>query len=237
MVKIAISQPRYLPALNYLQRIAISDIFVLLDNVQRQSRGIENRNKILVNGRPHWLTIPITSSSREKIQNTIVSKLDWLEKHKKTIHMAYSRHPYYDYDLVETYYENLDSTSYVDIVESMLNNLCKIFDIKPYFIRASSLSVDQNIKGVENLYNISKHLGASIYISGSNGRNYGVKEKFAGGEQSIRVMFHDFNYPVYKQFNNKQKYHSWLCFFDPLFNLGVDNIKELLFSKPLLREI
>ncbi|WP_371362952.1 hypothetical protein SRRS_39650 [Sporomusa rhizae] len=237
MKSIAISQPRYLPALNYLQRIAITDVFVLLDNVQRQSRGIENRNKILTSGKPQWLTIPIASSSREKIQNTVVSNDGWIEHHKKSLHFTYCKHPYYNRELIEAYYKDLNSLNYVDMIETMLTNLCEIFGIKINFVRTSSLSINQDITGVENLYVISKDLKADLYLSGSNGRDYGVKECFEGNQPKIKVLFHDFDYPVYAQFGNSaQNFQPWLCFFDPLFNLGTDKIKELIFNKPLLRE-
>lgn len=62
MKKLVISQPRYLPVISYLQRLYFADIFVFLDNVQRQPRGVENRNKIIVNGKEKWLSIPVKSS-------------------------------------------------------------------------------------------------------------------------------------------------------------------------------
>jgi hypothetical protein len=58
-MKIVISQPRYLPTLNYLIRLYFSDCFVLLDNVQRQARGYENRNKLLMPS-AKWLSISIS---------------------------------------------------------------------------------------------------------------------------------------------------------------------------------
>ena len=66
-----ISQPRYLPALNYLQRLYFADIFVIFDVVQREVRGFENRNKLLL-PKPKWLTIPVSSSGREKIYKSVL---------------------------------------------------------------------------------------------------------------------------------------------------------------------
>ena len=65
-MKIAISQPRYLPALNYLQRIVVSDKFVLLDDVQHQSRAFEHRNKVRDAKKSRWLSIPIDRSATSR---------------------------------------------------------------------------------------------------------------------------------------------------------------------------
>ena len=47
MKTVAISQPRYLPAINYLDRIVRADVFVLLDTCQHQPRAFEHRNRVL----------------------------------------------------------------------------------------------------------------------------------------------------------------------------------------------
>ena len=90
-MKVVISQPRYLPALNYLQRLKHADVFVFLDNVQIQTRGWENRNKILINGKEKWLTIPVSSSKREVVFKAKIAGKDWLWKHKETVKESLSR--------------------------------------------------------------------------------------------------------------------------------------------------
>jgi len=232
MKKVVISQPRYLPALNYLQRLKHADIFVFLDNVQIQRRGWENRNKILLNGKERWLTIPISSGSRCLIKNSVIAGSEWVEKHKRLLKQAYRKSPYFNEDLIEIYYDGiyeiLEKTNfnYRDVLIKLVLNACKIFSFEPKIELASKL-VDDNIKGPTKLLEICKRLKASIYVSGPNAKNYGVEETFKGS--GIIVKYHRFDYPIYKQFNSK-KFIPWLSFFDPLFNLGLDRVKEIIYS-------
>jgi len=232
MKKVVISQPRYLPALNYLQRLKCADIFVFLDNVQIQRRGWENRNRILLNGKERWLTIPISSGSRCLIKYSIIAGIEWIEEHKRLLKQAYFKSPYFSEEIIEKYYEGIyeviESTNfnYRDVLIKLVLNACEIFSFRPR-IELSSNLVDDDIKGPMKLFEVCKKLDASIYVSGPNGKNYGVEEVFKGS--GIVVKYHYFNYPVYKQFNSRN-FIPWLSFFDSLFNLGLDKVKEIVYS-------
>ncbi|WP_340643645.1 WbqC family protein, partial [Phenylobacterium sp.] len=52
-------QPYLLPYIGYFQLIAAADVFVIYDDVQYMRGGWINRNRILLNGAPHWLTLPV----------------------------------------------------------------------------------------------------------------------------------------------------------------------------------
>ena len=94
---VAISQPRYLPAPIYLQRIKLIDKFVLLDDVQH-SREFENRNYLKTPQGAKWLTINCQKKkSRLKINELKISNLNWIEEHKETIRRNYSKANYYYY--------------------------------------------------------------------------------------------------------------------------------------------
>jgi hypothetical protein len=238
-MKVVISQPRYLPALNYLQRLKHADVFVFLDNVQIQTRGWENRNKILINGKEKWLTIPVSSSKREVVFKAKIAGKDWLWKHKETVKYAYLKSPYFDEKYLEMYYENVEKVledtnfSYSKTLCHLVLNACKIFEIYPNIIKATKLLEKKRKNGVENLYFLAKKVKAVIYISGSNGREYGVKDYFEKG--GIKVLFHDYEYPEYKQFNSNS-FIPWLSFFDILFNIGYKETKKLIYQEWELNE-
>jgi hypothetical protein len=238
-MKVIISQPRYLPAINYIQRLYFTDLFIFLDNIQRQARGWENRNKILVKEKEIWLTIPISSSSRELIKNTKIEGKDWVKSHKDKIYNAYSKHPYFDRRIIDAYYNNVEEViessryDFSTVVIYLIQNMCKIFNFYPNVAKASDYCIPDDIKGPLKLVEICKRAHASIYISGVNGREYGVKEAFKDSE--IRVLFHNYNYPIYKQYQ-QNSFIPWLSFFDPLFNLGVDKVNKMIKEMPNLLE-
>ena len=237
MKKVVISQPRYLPAINYLQRLKYADIFVFLDNVQIQTRGWENRNKILIDGRKKWLTIPVSSSKREVIFKAKICGKDWIRKHKEIIKHAYLRSPYFDERYIEIYYKNVDKIcettnfSYDEVLCHLVLTACRMFEIFPNTVKATELLGKAKRKGVGNLFLLAEKLGVDVYISGSNGRVYGVKDYFE--KRGIKVMFHDYKYPVYEQFNSNN-FVPWLSFFDVLFNLGYKETRKLIEREPCL---
>jgi hypothetical protein len=229
-MKIAISQPRYLPALVYLNRLARCDKFVLLDTVQRQSRGWENRNKLLCGDHPKWLTIPIASSSRSLIYDAKVSNFEWVEQHKATIKDYYSNAPYFEPSYVDQYFKGVIPTleekrfSFTEVIIKTLLNLSDILDLGVNLVKASELDKDRNnwTKGPSELLRIAKKINADHYISGPNGKEYGVKEIFEG--ENIMVGFHYFSHPEYDQ--NLEKFIPNLGFFDSLFFAGLESTRK-----------
>lgn len=58
-MKLAIMQPYLFPFIGYFQLINAVDKFIILDDVSYIMRGWINRNRILVNGKDHFITIPL----------------------------------------------------------------------------------------------------------------------------------------------------------------------------------
>ena len=56
---IAISQPTYLPWVGYFALIDSCKKFVFLDDVQFDRRSWQQRNRILINQKINYLTLPI----------------------------------------------------------------------------------------------------------------------------------------------------------------------------------
>jgi len=237
-MNLVISQPRYLPALNYLQRLHSSDTFVILDSVQRQARGWENRNKIILNGQERWLTIPITSSTRARIDQTHISGANWILEHTELISQAYSKAPYFDRDIIELYYCGVEpllknnDTDFSRIIIKLIYNCCKIFDFIPNIKISSQLNELDSAIGAEKLLKICNQLDAKTYISGPNGRQYGIEKVFS--KSRIKVKYHYFLHPIYKQIN-RNDFLPYMCFFDVLFTIGLKATKDLI-SAPLILE-
>jgi hypothetical protein len=176
-MKVMISQPRYLPAMSYIERIKQADVFIILDNVQRNPRFFENRNKITdKNGNQKWLTIPIESSNRALIKDTIISGHEW-----KTDHYNKVKNYYNDFTveyMFSRYLSSMNTDSYRDSLVSGLNYLKRLFEIKTKFVLASSLSNASN-GGINELVNLVKKVNGDVYISGPSCLDYGFTPEFA----------------------------------------------------------
>ena len=53
-------------------------MFILLDNVNFQKNGLQNRNKIKTHEGYQWLTVPVYHSQNQKINEILINnKLNW----------------------------------------------------------------------------------------------------------------------------------------------------------------
>ena len=96
-MKLAIMQPYFFPYLGYYQLVASADKFVFYDDVNFIKRGWINRNRILLNGRPHYLTVPLSHASQFLKINEIRIHQDgeWDFRMLESIRYAYAKAPYF----------------------------------------------------------------------------------------------------------------------------------------------
>jgi len=228
---VAISQPRYLPALNYLQRIHISDIFVILDTVQHQRRAYEHRNKIKsTNGKGMWCSIPLNkNSSRPKINELVISNNNWIIEHKLLIKSYYSKSEFFDIKILDVIYKNMIGLDFIENIHQMTINICILLDIKYNFIYASTLNLTSS--NDQLLYDIVEKLKGTEYISGPNGRDYINKDLF----HNIKLTYHEFDFPSYIQVHGE--YIPWMSIIDQIFNIGIDETKKIIHSDTILKGI
>ena len=89
-MKIAISQPTYLPWQGYFALIDYVDEFIFLENIQFNKRSWQQRNKIINNGKEIFLTVPVKSKGRFN-QNIIDVELDNFNKFKTKTDIIYKK--------------------------------------------------------------------------------------------------------------------------------------------------
>ncbi|KXK47281.1 MAG: WbqC-like family protein [Bacteroidetes bacterium OLB10] len=93
---VAIMQPYYMPYIGYFQMINAVDSFVFYDDVNFINRGWVNRNRILVNNEPSYITIPLLKASQNKLINEIEINYDKnFDKITKTIQLNYKKSPFF----------------------------------------------------------------------------------------------------------------------------------------------
>ena len=73
-MKVAISQPTFVPWQGYFALIDYVDEFVFLDNVQFEKRSWQQRNYIKVNDAKKIFTIPVDSKNKSKQKINQITK-------------------------------------------------------------------------------------------------------------------------------------------------------------------
>ncbi len=218
---VAIHQPHYLPWLGYLHRMAQADLFILLDHVQFERRNHQNRNQIRLNGAAHWLTVPVVQrSQKERIIDKLVDNSDprpWGPIHLATLRHAYREAEHFKAnveplrEILEARWERL-----VDLDRAMLEFLRDAFGIRTPLETSSNLGVEGTKS--ELILNLCRAVGADTLLAGFGGsRRYLDVEAFA--REGIRVQWHEFIHPTYKQCG-PQPFIAGLAAVDLLFNCG-----------------
>jgi len=223
----SIMQPTFMPWLGYFNIIKNSDIFIFLDDVQFEKRSWQQRNKILINKKEGYLTVPAISKNRfnQKINEVIVDNdQQWKIKHIKTIKNNYSKHEYFDetFSLIDALYENnyeklLDLN--VNFIRSVLNFL-KI-ETKIIFSSQFNLSSSKDNRILE----LCKIIKAKKYISPIRSKIY-LKDGEIFNKNNIELEYIDYQHKVYKQ-KKIEKFVPRLSIIDAMFNLGKETIEIL----------
>jgi hypothetical protein len=223
---VTISQPRYLPWMGYMKRIATSDLFIYLDNVQYTPRDWENRNKIKTDQGWAWLSVPVKARYRARIPEvTVDNEQAWQEKQWKTIQTYYNAAPFFsEYaPRLETIYQQ-PWEALTDLNLALTDALCECLGIQGNFARASELNVEG--RGSELLLNLCKAVKATAYVSGPFGRDY--LDAAAFEEAGIAIQYDDYQHPVYEQLHGE--FQPSMAVIDLLFNCGPRS-KEILLGE------
>jgi hypothetical protein len=224
---VSINQPAYLPWLGYFERIARSDLHVVLDHVQFEKNSFTNRNKIRLKSGTTWLTIPVASKGRfgslEINRLEFANEKTWQTKHWNSLQTNYARAPFFiNY---ASSYERLYKSQpllFFPFVRAFLLQHLNDLGIKTPVLFSSDLNVSGQKSDL--VLNICQAVGATTYLSGALGRNYLDPNSFEAAGISIR--YQNYHHPTYQQ--AWSGFESHLGILDLLFNHGPDSLTILL---------
>ncbi len=226
---LSVHQPQYIPWLGFFNKIASSDSFVILDNVQYKEREYVNRTKIKTKDGWIWLTVPVTSSGkgRQRISDTSIDNSNgWRKKHCNSLRSWYSGAAYFENHFSffeDTYTRKWDKLQDLNIyiTRYMLQEL----EIETPVYFESELEI--RTTKTSRIIDICRKLKADVYLSGAGGRDYLEEEKFS--EAGIKLEYQDFAHPVYQQqyMKNGNDFSPYMSCIDLLFNEGGKSKKIL----------
>lgn len=213
---VSIHQPHFLPWLGFFEKVDRSDVFILLDNVQFEKNGWQNRNRIKGANGWQWLTVPVYQRFPQTIAETMINNtVDWRRKHWNAIVSNYSRAPYFHE--LRPPFEEAYRRSWDGLVDLNIHLLTVVFDLLGLHRRvclASEYAASQTPS--ERLADLCAAVGGDVYLAGEGGHDYLDISTFE--EKGIRVEFQQFQHPVYPQLFGAFEAH--LSVIDLLFNCG-----------------
>lgn len=227
---LAAHQLHYLPWLRYFHKIAPSDTFVALDNIQFNKNGWQNRNKIKTPQGAATLTVPVHQRFQQPLAEVqIDATQSWRRKHWKAIELHYGRAPYFkdhaDFfkGVFETEWERLNDLNY-----EIFFYLVKALNIRTRIVKSSDLSLKG--EATERLVGICKELGARKYLTGAYAVQVYLNPQLFK-EEGIELLFQEFDCPLYPQLYPQAGFIPELSVIDLLFNCGPASLDILMGKK------
>lgn len=217
-MKIAISQPTYLPWLGYFDLIDQVDQFVLLDDAQFGKQSWDQRNRIKSPGGPQWVTVPVITHGRQgqRLCDVEISDPQFWEKQLRAIEVSYGKAQYFDVYFPQV--KALHSSGHsklVDLNLQLIHWIAKELRLSTPTVQSSSLQVEG--RRSERLVSMCKRMGATDYVSPRTAL-YLLEDLTIFEASGIRVWFHNYAHPEYKQ--RFPPFFAYASVLDLLFNEG-----------------
>ena len=225
---LCIHQPSYFPWLGLLDKIAKSDVYMVMDEVQLSDDAFQHRNLFLtVDGKKKYLTIPFNKKDylHRLFKDLEIADQTWNEKHLNFIKNNYRKHPFYKdiipavEDILSRKYEKL-----VDIVVASMRLSFTWFNISTKVIFQSEMAYDRTLRKGELVIALIKAAGADCYLSGIGAQTYLDESEFG---QDIKLLYNHFSHPTYKQHSTAAFIPGLACL-DAIFNIGIEGAGGLV---------
>lgn len=227
MTLVAIHQPNFFPWLGFFDKIARSDVFVLMDNVQFPTRSWVNRVRLLVNGAPMWATAPVEHQhgQRPLIAEVEVDETqDWRRRLVRTIERAYGRSPHFRAHFPGVEALVLDPESRLaEYNASAVRSIASMLELDTRFLMGTQVHGEGS--ATDLLVSMVRSVGGTAYLCGAGSSGYQDDAQLE--RAGIAVVHQQFEHPVYPQ-RSSGPFVPGLSVIDALMNWGADPIRRFL---------
>jgi hypothetical protein len=231
---VSIMQPYFLPYLGYFQLINAADRFVVYDTIQYSKQGWMNRNRMLLNGKDAFFTLPVRKDS-DFLYVEKRALIPDFEKHATYLHNlffnAYRKAPFVEETLalIDSVLFYPESNLFAFLMHS-IEAVCRHLEITTPLIKASVIPADHSRKGVDRVIDITLAIGGTVYRNPNGAAWMYHPDYFASRGLGLEIL--KMNAIEYPQFGNR--FVPSLSILDVLMFNGKERTKELLNEFSLL---
>jgi len=223
-------QPYLFPYLGYFQLMRAVDRFVVYDDVAFITQGWINRNRVLINGRPSYFTVPVKhASSFVSIHDTLIDgdgqHARWIEKTLKTFDNAYRRAPQFArvFPLVEAVLMR-PTNRVAELAAASLEAVADFLEIRTEWVESSRRYGNAGLKGEERVLAICRAEQATDYVNAAGGRELYARDRFEAA--GVRLHFLQPRTVEYRQFGHP--FVPWLSIIDVLMFNPLETVQTFL---------
>lgn len=197
---VSIHQPSYFPWLGLLDKIARSDVFIVLDTVQYNKRAFQHRTLYSTVSGSRYLSVPVKNKGHQTsglaIQDVVVADPAIFAAHFETLRHRYGRAAGWPQwaPLIGRLAER-QPLRLLDANLWTLEMTLKAFGLAPEIVRASKLGAEGHKTAL--MLNLTQAVGGDIYLSGAGASDYMDDALFC--ESGIEVIYQQFHHPEYPQ--------------------------------------
>ncbi|RXA21935.1 hypothetical protein EQO05_01575 [Methanosarcina sp. MSH10X1] len=209
-MKIGGMQPYFLPYIGYWQLINSVDKFIVDDNLQFMKAGWINRNRILLNAKDFFITIPLKGGSNShqytlRIRERFISNQYFdkdVDKLLRTIRLAYGKAPYFKetMPIIEKCFL-YDEKNLSGFISNSIQIISEYLGITTEIIFSPDIEIDPSLKGQDRVIEICKNFSATLYINSIGGFELYDSKSFESN--GIKLNFLKSKPNEYKQFDNE----------------------------------
>lgn len=226
-MKLAVMQPYFFPYIGYYQLVAAVDAFVFYDDVNYINRGWINRNRVLVQGTPKYITVPLAGASQNRTIAEIAIDGDkrWRRVIVKTLEHSYAKAPHAGevLPMVRKVLE-VPAESIAELARHSVIQVAEHLGMRTRFIESSSAFHNAHLRGEERILDLCEQTGASTYINAIGGRELYKREHFT--QRGIELRFLEPHNVRYSQ--GQDEFVPWLSIIDVMIHLGRKGTTEML---------
>ena len=212
-------QPVFLPGIILFNKMALSDQFMYVGHVQFSPKSWQQRNRIVLNGEEHYLSVPVKKADRfgQAIDEVEILNDPWRRKHLGSIRQAYGKRPHF-----KRYFPELDGTLNQEYASLGALNRALISLVRDWLGITTPIVESHHYSSIcgaktDMLIEMCQAVGADHYLSNEGSRAY--VDETAMAAQGIAHCWQAFEHPVYEQGRAFQQDCSAV---DIVFNLGPD---------------
>lgn len=227
MKTIAIMQPYFFPYIGYWQLIHAVDRFVIYDDVNYIKGGWINRNRLLVNGEPAYITAPLQQPSPYKriCDIALQPSSAWRDKLVKMVEITYRKAPCFAevFPVIERLIR-YETDNLADYLAHQLQTLSAFMEIKAEFVATSRCYENEHLSGQARILDICKREETGTYINPQGGQTLYHAEIFHSAGIDLRFI-------VMRPLPYKQRggeFVPYLSIIDALMEIGSVDMKRHL---------
>jgi hypothetical protein len=223
-MRIAVTQPSFMPWLGYFELLDYVDIWVSLDNVQLSRGSFVLRNRVRrPDGAVEWISVSIPRKCplQTSIKDAPVLSNGWQERVIRRIENYYRRAPFYGRfrtRVAELLTSNMDVAGVAALNEAIIHEVSSWLGIEYEFHRASDLEAALEGSPQERVLSLVSHFDADTYCNFAGGVDAGLYDSAAFAERGMTLEKQAYTHPTYPQHSGE--FEPFLSIIDLLFETG-----------------